>query len=92
MQAVPNARSCQRVCGRFLLLFRCPVYDWNGEWHWHHCSIEGCNATDEAEHTFVDGKCSECGYEKPHEHNRKTEWEYNGTKHWHDCRRALHST
>ena len=60
------------------------AYDCNGEWHWRYCTIEGCSATDEAEHTFVDGKC-ECGYEKPHEHNWKTEWKYDETNHWHEC-------
>ena len=45
---------------------------WAEEWshnsltHWHACTVNGCTAKGaEAEHTFENGKCTECGYEQP---------------------------
>ncbi len=67
-------------------------HQWSEDWmygdmrHWHYCTIEGCKwGIGSTEHTFVDGKCSVCGYEKPHEHSWKTEWKYDETNHWHEC-------
>ena len=45
---------------------------WAEEWshnsltHWHACTVNGCTEKGaEAEHTYSNGKCTECGYEQP---------------------------
>ena len=45
---------------------------WAEEWshnsltHWHACTVNGCTEKGaEAEHTYSNGKCMECGYEQP---------------------------
>ena len=61
-------------------------HQWSEDWmyddtrHWHNCTIEGCKARYipyTGEHTFVDGKCSVCGYEKKQEEKpAETSYDY----------------
>ena len=54
--------------------------------HWLVCPDD--NAKDEnsvSDHEFgTDGKCVECGYEKPHTH-AYTKWRTSDTEHWKVC-------
>ena len=71
-----------------------PVHEHSyGEWsydetqHWRVCSDTSCNQEDRGDHSFVEGKCSVCGYEEPkeeHEHSYG-QWSYDETQHWRVC-------
>ena len=37
----------------------------NSAYHWHKCKYNKCNERgDYGFHTFIDGKCTECGYKQ----------------------------
>ncbi len=68
-------------------------HDW-GEWtkldennHSHTCQRDGCGATETKAHSFVDGKCSVCGYQQPTEEHVHSygEWQMDETQHWRVC-------
>ena len=55
-------------------------------YHWHAATCEHkSEMSGKAEHSFVNGKCSVCQYEKPveHEHTYSEEWTNDETYHWH---------
>ena len=69
---------------------------WSTDWanndthHWHNCTADGCDVTDNAQkdgyaaHDFTNGNCV-CGKIAPHVHVWSTEWETTATRHWHNC-------
>ena len=67
-------------------------HSWSTEWtknyvyHWHApLCADTAEIKDRAEHNFVNGACSDCGYIQimPHEHIWSTEWTKNNMYHWH---------
>ena len=55
-------------------------------YHWHAATCEHkSEISAKAEHSFVNGKCSVCQYEKlaEHEHTYSEEWTNDETYHWH---------
>ncbi len=57
--------------------------------HWHDANCtdtDDCASAkkDEADHTFENGECTECGYEQAkHEHTYADTWSASETHHWH---------
>lgn len=69
-------------------------YDWDREWHWQYCTIEGCNVTGEEDrHDLVKDEtnglyiCTVCDAQFAHlgEHQWSEDWMYDDTRHWHNC-------
>lgn len=69
------------------------IHQYSKQWsisateHWHQAACEHSDLVrDKAEHTFVDGKCSVCGYvQGTHVHTFSELWSQSATEHWHQA-------
>ena len=63
------------------------AWTYDETYHWHKATCEhNDEISGKAEHIFVNGVCSDCGYEEnttPHKHTFSPDWTHDEEYHWH---------